>query len=931
MVKKLALTLFYFLWTIPAFGQLPATTPVFPVNAQWITDKGSQVYNVKAYGATGNGSTDDTTAILAAVSAAGAGGVILFPPGNYSVSSQVHITANYQVIYGYGATLKCNQSSATDCFMIGTTGSPTATDGVTVYGLHLAPGPNSGANSAYRDNAQNTHFVDVGGAGQYTCSGWCSFYHFLENDDDQAEVVDHLYDMNPNAGVLACTASACGSALWAPGPFSTNAGITWLKNSNLSAGCTSNGIDWESGNHLTVSDSIFQGYSQYAWKLVASSAEFDGLNHTERGNCVNPLNDGNGHALGGAGLLMVGAGNVEVHGNAPYGGTTIFSVNGTAGSTVYEYYVVVKKTSPWVSLPLPIGYLTNGPATVDGTHSINVVWPCPSTATNFDILRETNGGTAPYGTGNYLVGNNLSAASVCNANGVGSFTDTVTSPSSYTTPLGNSAVAIYAPSAPFWPGDLVMMNQASEGGYVGVGNYQGPSAAGFTVVNTGGADMDYLHVAYNAATVGKYSGDVLPVMPGLAFTPGAYDTAGGNIWPLLLPKYPYTVYSSYFDSKGEINLGSLSQSGPTDLITLTDSNYPKSLSTNAFRPSWDAADSALCEDNAAGTGLCDRAAYSKSTYINSLPDGMSWASRTYATGIAESVPHYGLKTAGVGTPVNVSVSDVTSANVWQASHLYVWWSDFAVRKPIIYDGANWQMQLWPGYTGATAPAWATTPGAQTQDGSVTWVCLGSSSLTANTTYYLKVASITPAGASVPTSEMSVTTANDGNKHLITVTESINNPTKGATGFQVGCSSASGAEAPISPPYTGAYNTGPYAYFPVMSCSGSGSFNSTDTTGYASLSGIFVGGGTAINAMNLYSTASVTPTAVSSASCSDQTFSVTGLLATDRISNVTPPSALGNVSLNGYASAASTVLFHFCNPSSISVTPPAGVYSFLAVH
>jgi hypothetical protein len=118
---------------------------------------------------------------------------------------------------------------------------------------------------------------------------------------------------------------------------------------------------------------------------------------------------------------------------------------------------------------------------------------------------------------------------------------------------------------------------------------------------------------------------------------------------------------------------------------------------------------------------------------------------------------------------------------------------------------------------------------------------------------------------------------------------------------------------------------------VMSCSGSGSFNATDTTGYASFPGMFLGGGTAVTAMNLYSTASITPTAVGGASCSDQTFAVTGLLTTDRVSNLTPPSALGNVSVNGYASASNTVLLHFCNPSSSSVTPPAGVYSFLAVH
>jgi hypothetical protein len=93
----------------------------------------------------------------------------------------------------------------------------------------------------------------------------------------------------------------------------------------------------------------------------------------------------------------------------------------------------------------------------------------------------------------------------------------------------------------------------------------------------------------------------------------------------------------------------------------------------------------------------------------------------------------------------------------------------------------------------------------------------------------------------------------------------------------------------------------------------------------------VGGGTALHAMNLYSTASITPTAIPASSCSDQTFAVSGLLATDRVSSVAPPSVLGNLSLNGYASAANTVLLHFCNPSSSSVTPPAGVYSFLAVH
>lgn len=89
--------------------------------------------------------------------------------------------------------------------------------------------------------------------------------------------------------------------------------------------------------------------------------------------------------------------------------------------------------------------------------------------------------------------------------------------------------------------------------------------------------------------------------------------------------------------------------------------------------------------------------------------------------------------------------------------------------------------------------------------------------------------------------------------------------------------------------------------------------------------------TAITSNSFYTTGSVTPSGVGAQTCSDQTFTVSGLSTADRISSVVPPSTLGNVSLNGYASASNTVLLHFCNPSAITVTPPAGVYQFQAMH
>jgi hypothetical protein len=89
-------------------------------------------------------------------------------------------------------------------------------------------------------------------------------------------------------------------------------------------------------------------------------------------------------------------------------------------------------------------------------------------------------------------------------------------------------------------------------------------------------------------------------------------------------------------------------------------------------------------------------------------------------------------------------------------------------------------------------------------------------------------------------------------------------------------------------------------------------------------------GTMVTQMALYSTASITPAAVSATSCSDQTFPLKGVMPADRISNIVPPGALGNVSLNGYISSSQTLLLHFCNPSGSSATPPVGVYSILAV-
>lgn len=73
-----------------------------------INDLGGQVFNVKAYGAKGDGNTDDTAAINAAITAAGlaGGGTVYFPPGTYCVvqsGSTVPFVINYSNVWITGS------------------------------------------------------------------------------------------------------------------------------------------------------------------------------------------------------------------------------------------------------------------------------------------------------------------------------------------------------------------------------------------------------------------------------------------------------------------------------------------------------------------------------------------------------------------------------------------------------------------------------------------------------------------------------------------------------------------------------------------------------------------------------------------------------------------------------------------------------------
>jgi hypothetical protein len=55
-------------------------------------------FNVRDYGATGDGTTDDTTAVQAAITAAATGGTVFFPNGTYKITSALVIAANADAV-----------------------------------------------------------------------------------------------------------------------------------------------------------------------------------------------------------------------------------------------------------------------------------------------------------------------------------------------------------------------------------------------------------------------------------------------------------------------------------------------------------------------------------------------------------------------------------------------------------------------------------------------------------------------------------------------------------------------------------------------------------------------------------------------------------------------------------------------------------------
>lgn len=100
-----------------------------------LQDIGGEVYNVKSYGAIGNGTADDTSAINSTITAAGTNGTVFFPPGTYRLTAQLTIDSNIRLVgSGMRSTVLLRAHTAAHVLALNGT---TTTNGASVFDLSI--------------------------------------------------------------------------------------------------------------------------------------------------------------------------------------------------------------------------------------------------------------------------------------------------------------------------------------------------------------------------------------------------------------------------------------------------------------------------------------------------------------------------------------------------------------------------------------------------------------------------------------------------------------------------------------------------------------------------------------------------------------------------------------------------------------------------
>jgi len=555
---------------------------------------------------------------------------VLISPRNYVFHARLSIRASGISIGASGGTITCMVQDT--CIMLGDPQKSTAFNRITLHDIQVHPGIVKGTWPAIEDDAQKSTITNLsevpGGPTQN------SFGYLIQIDNDQAATVEGL---DADSGPWArCDLDFCSTAVYGPGPFSTNAGVIWIKNSNISTECQANGVDNLDGNTLHIQDSVVQAFPQFGvrsketWGVV-TGLELDNV-YMEVGGCTNPQFN---HLQAEAGLIVNG-GQAKVSGQNPVGNVPQFA---NTGNTIYGYWIVVHSSTKGTSPAYFAGY-----AKTNGSGQIPVVWYQVGTigTITYDVLRKTivggGGGsdTPPFGTGTFAVATNIDSSSC--SNHLCSITDDA---AGILTPYTVAAYATYFPNLSFWPGAVILTagdgsliepvlvtDETAEyalpqGGYVSSGGNIRPSVVATQEQCCSGGSMSNVWIT----ALGQDS--VFDNLPSVGATLMQQSVISGNT----------------ANRKGRLNFIAPVDNGAvahSEVVTIGDCDPAKTLATPGNRPTYDGCDSYIGVDNPNDLPyhfqMSFGAPISISSYIGQGPDGSSWLERLTNAGKFFKVP-----------------------------------------------------------------------------------------------------------------------------------------------------------------------------------------------------------------------------------------------------------------------------------------------------
>ncbi len=537
-------------------------------------------------------------------------GKVIVPPGELTAYARVSIRAANITVDFSGSIVDCAMNDT--CIFAGDPTNSNLFEDITLIAPRGRPMIVGGQKPFLEVDAQKTRIFNV--STRVGVAGG-TFSSYVQVDDDQAFLLDGLDTslgaVTGNSGVF-CNATTCNPVVYAPGPFNVYSAVGWLKNLNISMQCTGNGIDWQSGNTLRVSDSVIQGYSQFGVRAGTKRGGYGGFAlenvYEEVGGCPNPAGN-----IGQAGVIAQGA-TVRVYGGeGPSGTVPVFA---STGATENHYYIVAHQTTYG-----PSNLLYAGKALTSGSGNITITTPDIAGATTFDLLRvpePTNGALeqAPYGNGNYAVTAGIARTSAC-ANGVCTFTDPQTPLQPYSV-----SVPTYYPMLDFWPGSIVLGgNQDSSSLFVAARAWTQTVPSDLVAIE---GMSEPAVVSESCDAMASWTPAWLSCYTGMA--PSSFFQQGA----LLLAVKPNQDAGEILNLKGRLNFSTLG-TAPGHIITLSDSNFQKTIATANNRPSNDFNDAFIGYDqgdgNPAHIGIAMGAPVSLSNYIGNVGDGTSWLER----------------------------------------------------------------------------------------------------------------------------------------------------------------------------------------------------------------------------------------------------------------------------------------------------------------